>query len=400
MHANTVRVYLVLSFLHRFSFSFSMAMYVVYLQSRGGLNLFQVNMVNFTYFATMMALEIPTGAFADLFGRKISFVIGNFLRGLSFLIYGIAGSFGFFILAEAICAVGSTFESGAFKSWMVSRVRHFGYTGNNFSKVFSLANTLGNIAGIVSAYIGARVSDHNLSMPWFLASAGYLVLGIVSTIFMKEEYFERKKYSLKNAIKETVNMTRKGIAYARTNREVMFLFAWGLVFFVSVQAPNMQWQPFFKGFFSSNETLGRIMGGIKLCLLAGSVMAPLLLRFVKDQRKSLILLNLIIGVCIALSVMFGQVGLVIPIFLLHEIGRGMLDPILDSYLHDNIAKENVRATVSSFVSNSAHIGAMIGLLGSGMLANNGSIPLAWIGSGVFLVIGTIGVSVLVKKIWR
>jgi len=377
-----------------------MAMYVVYLQSRGGLDLFQVNMVNFVYFATMMALELPTGAFADLFGRKISFVIGNFLKGMSFLIYGLAGSFSFFILAEAICAIGSTFESGAFKSWMVSRVRHFGYTGNDFSKVFSTANILGNIAGIISAYIGARISDFNLNLPWFLASACYLILGVVCWVVMKEEYFVRKKYSPWSAIKETISMAKKGIDYARTNKDVMFLFAWGLVFFIAVQAPNMQWQPLFKASVPNNATLGMIMGGIKICLMVGSVLAPLLLGVVHSQRRSLVLLNVLVGACIALSVMFKQLGIIIPLFLLHEIGRGMLDPILDCYLHDNITREEVRATVSSFVTNSGHIGAMIGLLASGLLANNGSIPLAWMISGAFLALGTVGVSVVVKKIWR
>ena len=45
------------------------AIYVSFLM-KNGMSLLQVNLVNTAYFLTLFICEIPTGAFADIFGRK------------------------------------------------------------------------------------------------------------------------------------------------------------------------------------------------------------------------------------------------------------------------------------------------------------------------------------------
>src|SRR3989344_7989541 len=101
----TFRCYLMLSFLTKFGISFIAAVYVTFLMSQG-LNLFEVNMVNFVFFITMFVCEIPTGAIADVFGRKTSFVCSCFLYAVGMFVYAASQSFWGFVLAEMISAVG------------------------------------------------------------------------------------------------------------------------------------------------------------------------------------------------------------------------------------------------------------------------------------------------------
>src|SRR3989344_2436009 len=107
----TVRHYLLLRAVSQFGVSFISAFYVTFLITKG-LNLFQVNMVNFFFFTTLFICEIPTGAFADVFGRKLSYVISYALFSIGMVMYGLADSFWGFVLAEVIAAVGATFASG------------------------------------------------------------------------------------------------------------------------------------------------------------------------------------------------------------------------------------------------------------------------------------------------
>ena len=88
----TVRHYLLLKSVSAFGVSFISAVYVTFLISKG-LNLFEVNLVNFVFFTTLFICEIPTGAFADVFGRKLSFVISCMLFALGMFVYGTAKSF-------------------------------------------------------------------------------------------------------------------------------------------------------------------------------------------------------------------------------------------------------------------------------------------------------------------
>ncbi len=103
MAKRTIRLYLLFTLLTKLSMSFIAATYVMFLIGRG-LNLFEANLVNFAFFTTLFLCEIPTGAVADVFGRKMSFVISCFLYAIGMFVYASSHSLYGFIAAEVIAA--------------------------------------------------------------------------------------------------------------------------------------------------------------------------------------------------------------------------------------------------------------------------------------------------------
>src|SRR5210317_1742003 len=51
---------------------------------------------------TSLIIEIPTGIFADEYGKKKSIIISKFLIFISFIIFGFAQSFLIFVIAQII----------------------------------------------------------------------------------------------------------------------------------------------------------------------------------------------------------------------------------------------------------------------------------------------------------
>jgi sugar phosphate permease len=122
--------------------------------------------------------------------------------------------------------------------------------------------------------------------------------------------------------------------------------------------------------------------------MIGSALAPRLIKkFHGNERKALLASEISIGILITIMGQFGNYGLAIALFLLHELPRGMVVPIKDAYLNNNIESKE-RATILSFESIAHHFGGAIGLLLSGLLARSAGIPLTWLVFGSFLVIGT------------
>jgi MFS family permease len=116
MQNKIVRQYYVLSLLFSIGGnSLTCAVYVTFLMSNG-LNLLQVNLINAVFFFTLFVCEIPTGAYADIFGRKSSFVLACALMSASMFVYGSSHTFVGFIIAEILAAIGGTFRSGAFQA--------------------------------------------------------------------------------------------------------------------------------------------------------------------------------------------------------------------------------------------------------------------------------------------
>src|SRR3990172_817343 len=101
----TERTYYLISGLYNLSWAFIGPMYALFLLDRG-LDLFQMSVVPAVYWLVSFLFEVPTGAFADLAGRKTSFVLSCVVRMLAFGMYAFAESFGEFVAAEFVDALG------------------------------------------------------------------------------------------------------------------------------------------------------------------------------------------------------------------------------------------------------------------------------------------------------
>src|SRR5687767_14434482 len=83
---DTKTVYYLLTFLFEFAAGLTFATYVLFLLSRD-LDLFQVMLINVTYMLGNFIFEIPTGAYADHFGRKKSIFLSCIFLIIGLLIY-------------------------------------------------------------------------------------------------------------------------------------------------------------------------------------------------------------------------------------------------------------------------------------------------------------------------
>ena len=182
MNKRTIVQYLTLTSLSSFSRGAIAAVYVPFLLG-SGLNLLEVNLVNLIYFSTLFICEIPTGAFADIFGRKASFVVSCLLTTVGGIMYASSKTFWGFASSEAVLAIGATFASGAFKAWLVDKLHHHGYT-ESLHKVFSKAQIFCLIAGIISAFIGSQLSDVRTWLPWVMSG---LVMLITTLLFTRNK---------------------------------------------------------------------------------------------------------------------------------------------------------------------------------------------------------------------
>jgi MFS family permease len=363
-----------------------------------GMDLLQVNVINFCFMIAVFLLEIPTGAFADTLGRKCSFVLSCFIISLGLFIYFFSTSFWFFVLAEIVIALGAAFYSGAFQSWLVDSLKYYNFQGS-LSKVFSTEQQLCNIARIVGGLTGAYVARNNLALSWLVAAIGTFGVGILAQIIMKESYFQKKNFGARKVREGLISIkttAASSIKYGVKNKVVFMIVCLGLIQCFSVQALNMYWQPRFNKFLPSRSLLGWIYVAIWLAIISGNKMVGVLLKWVKRERLGLLISQVVIGLGICLASLFSSLFAIFLPFIIHEIGRGMFTPIKSAYLNKNIPSAQ-RATVISFDSMVLCLGSAIGLLISGVLAKNISIPFAWLFSGIFLVLATVTIYLFSRK---
>jgi len=365
------------------STAFFFATYQLFLASRG-MNLFEINLINMFFMGGIFLLEIPTGAFADIFGRKKSIVAGCFTLSLSMLIYYIGNSFWIFVIAEMIGALGLTFLSGALEAWVVDSLAYHGYDGE-LSHVFRREVYASQTGIIFGSLAGGYLGERDLALPWLASAIGAFMVGCFAMMAFKENQMERKKFMLNfDPFRKTI---KDSIAFGYGNKAVWFIVLFGMLSAVSIQGMNMQWPFVFqKTYGFSTSSLGWLFGAISVLTMFGGQLSKMFADKIKHEKNAIVLSQGITAVgIIGASLMLGVVP-VLSFFLLHEMGRGMVGPIKQAYLNQRIPSEQ-RATILSFDSMMGRGGAVLGLLGSGYLAERSGIPLTWLVSGCILAVG-------------
>lgn len=385
MSKKVIKTYVTFSFLLSLSHAFFFATYQLFLASRG-MNLLEINIINMFFMAGVFLLEVPTGAFADVFGRTKSIVAGCFMLSLSMLAYFFGSNFLMFAMAELIGALGLTFLSGALEAWVVDALAFHGYDGE-LSHVFRREVYATQFGVIFGSLMGGYLGQRDLALPWLASAIATFAVGIFAIFALKEQQIERKKLTFSFApFRKTI---RDSISFGYQKKSIWFVVLFGMILAISVQGLNMQWPFVFQrtyGFSTAN--LGWLFAAVSGITMLGGQMSKFFADRIKHEKNAIILSQGVTAIgIIGASFMSGVIP-VLTLFLLHEMGRGMLGPLKQAYLNNRIPSEQ-RATILSFDSMMGKAGAFVGLLGSGYLAQHAGIPVTWFVSGCVLAISVL-----------
>lgn len=375
--------YLIIATLINLLPAFFFATYQLFLLERG-MDLLQINLINVAYMAANFFLEIPTGAIADVWGRKRSTQTGIIFLGLSFLIYYLADSFWIYVLAEIIGAIGATSISGALEAWYIDGQKIYG-EHESYDKTFAREQQWAQFGVVFGSVIGAQVGQINLAYPWLLGLGASIIVFLIVSLIMKNDQRHPEK-KIKLSLAPILKTSKESINYGLKNQMIIRLIAIGFILSASLMAINMQWPPLFQSFGWEVKDLGWLFALIAIFNALGGRLAPHFKKRHSQEIHALIFSQAItvIGI-IGAGLIFGPRATLV-FFLLHQAGRGMFKPLHRDLLNQAIEHDN-RATILSFSEMTGKLGGVIGLLISGLLAKYYGIGITWICSGIFLALG-------------
>ncbi len=132
-----------------------------------GLTMAQVMQTQAVFALTVAICEVPSGYFADLWGRKNTIVVGEFLNAIGFGMLWWADSFNEFLVYEFILGVGMSMTSGAdlallydSESYLQEQGERSPGPSKSLSRLVSLEAGAAGIAGILAGVL------LNWSMDW------------------------------------------------------------------------------------------------------------------------------------------------------------------------------------------------------------------------------------------
>jgi MFS family permease len=370
--------------MYSFAGGFLFGVYPIFLRSRG-LSQLQINSVLATYFLVLFLTDVPTGAFADLLGRRRSFVLGAFLRVSAFLLYFVAHHYYVFIIAESIDGIGTTFGNGAIDAWGVDALDKAGYDGVK-DRLFSRISQLTTIGFMGSAMIGAYVADVNIAWPWLLGAAGYVVAGMVGAFLMHDELPRTTTVRIAAIPRQIAEKVGGGIrAGLGANTVLMLSIANAIT--VAAWAPYwVSWPVMF------NESLavgvwiiGWIYCGLSAARLVGAEISARLQGDDNQRAGRVSMLLIAASAMLFLAGLFGgRPAVSLAMLFIMNLFTGAMMPLVQSWFNEQLESGN-RATLLSFNSTFQTMGGAVGLLVAGRIADSAGIPFEWQIAGLISV---------------
>lgn len=350
----TVRVFVVVKVFERLSFGWFFGTYVLFLLGHG-LTLFHANLLNTAFMAGSFLLDPFTGYLADRIGQKKVYVWGQFFWVLGMAVYAFGQSFPVFLVAELVGAIGSALISDALESWLRNctdeEVTHHAITR---------AGELGPLATIPSAFLGGIIGEvFGFQWPWILASIT-IGLTMLLAIVLLRKMPDGRVFTEGRQIPLGIAKTAHQVWSLPPLRMVLMLALFSGACF---QAFNMFWAPIMSEMSGSSWWLGSMWIGVALALSFGSRLAR---RWLNLDGAGIAFALLITGVPMLLNSSFPILFLSVSTFLLHEVGRGAIGPLIWTYSNRYIANEN-RSTANSIRNAFMVFGSAIGLMFSGTL---------------------------------
>ncbi|HEY2663337.1 MAG TPA: MFS transporter [Candidatus Binataceae bacterium] len=366
---------------YMFGGAFMFGVYPLFLRSRG-LTQFQINSVLAVYFTVLFLTDVPTGAFADSLGRRTAFVLGCCLRVIAFMVYFFAHHYVFFLIAESIDGIGTTFGNGAIDAWGVDELDAAGFEGLK-DGIFSRISQLSSVGAMAGAVIGAYVADVNISWPWLLGASGYLLSGVIGGLLMRADLGQRAQVRLRQSVGRLLGRMGAAVRYGFRSREVMLLSLANGIQFGALAPYWLEWPRY----FSDGYGVGIWVVGWLWCLLSASRMigAEAIVRVRSDNANRGSRLGVLIAGQGLLLFSAGTAGsqstVVLLILFVMNLLTGAMQPLQQGWFNEHIQADD-RATLLSFQSTFCTLGGALGLLLNGFVADRWGLPTAWQVSGI------------------
>ena len=181
---------------------------LIFFKDWGGLNQTQTQLLQSWFMLWIFILEIPTGVFGDVKGKKFSVILGYVLMSIGTIAYSIIPNIWLFLLAEFLFALGGAFISGSKEAWAYELTKK-NKIENKYREIKIVNSNMHMLGMIIASILFAPVAQYLAIEQVFRVSLIFkiialLILGLLipstengKTKSLEPNYIETAKKGLK-----------------------------------------------------------------------------------------------------------------------------------------------------------------------------------------------------------
>jgi DHA3 family tetracycline resistance protein-like MFS transporter len=340
--------------------------------------------------AAIFVFEVPTGAFADTFGRKLSLIVAFVIQGTAIVIVGAVPSFWVIAAAWALWGFGWTFESGTWEAWLADEIGVDRLPG-----VLMRATRVGYGWGIVGLLVGVGIAMWSIQAAVIFGGLVTIAMAVACIFVMPETGWSRKPVEHRlSAPRELASTVSTAVRFVRAQPVLLLLIAATVVAGASSEAFDRLWEAHFirdvglPHVGSLDPIVWFGLFGILISVLGLVISTVVIKRFENASSpllaRSLLWLTTVLTVALVAFGLARSLALALCALLVAQAARSMLAPVYMAWLNRQITDSTVRATVISIAGQADAIGQAGGGPGLGAIGNAFGLRAALVAGGLVL----------------
>lgn len=337
-----------LSYIYNFFmyFDITSAIWVLYLSFKG-MSLVEIGLLESIYHVVSILCEIPTGAIADIYGRKVTIIADRISSIISAVLMIFSGSFAGFALAFAFSALSYNLNSGAYDALIYDSLKFMG-RDHEFTRIYGTAYFISEISSAAAVLLGGILSDVRFIYAYIVVILVQTLAIIIAALF-EETNIKNTEYQQDslNPLDSLVSQMKESIKILRHTKIIIYL----IVFFALISTVDTTVYFYSQKYFDSMKLSRAIIACIFTATNILSAVGAKNSHWLSDRFKKFKLLSMFafIDLSVLLGMAFIKGYVSIAVFLLISIVRGIVDPVITGYVNVLIPSE-FRATLLSFSS--------------------------------------------------
>lgn len=326
----------------------------------------------------LVLLQIPTGALADLIGRKKTIVLGWVTTGLGNILFAHATNFPTLVATYLIVNFGFALVAGADVALIYDSLKEAGRE-NDFQKIASKKSLISQIALVIGTVFGGYIYQIGYRLPFILFGL-FEIFGGLLVLFMIEPHVKSVRFTVQSYIDKNID----GMKEIFKNIQVRELS----IFYILVGGLTWSTQFFFNQPFATDIGLTDIEKSWYFAFLR-LVNSLVLFKMVSIKslvtKKRAFLFFPIMMICVYLPGIFAtKISGALLVWLSVFLGTARFS-ILDQYVNDEYDSKH-RATALSTLSMCISIIYIVMMAVSGPIMQNYSTKAVYSLIGILSII--------------
>jgi MFS family permease len=353
-----------------------------------GITLGQVVMAQVFYSLGALIAEIPTGVFADTFGRRLSIIIGHGISLLCVLGFLIVPGAGFLYTINLFQGVAAGFLSGSTEALLFESERSNASGPNEFLPSIASLISYGTLGFVLAAALSTLLVSHFGASAYFwliVITAAAQTGSFLISFGLREYRVVTSPRNLSKAMYESITTLKSGMGEVYGSYVVFYIAIAAVITNCGEYFLREMFQPLF-----ARVSIPSSYFGLVLC--AGAILNFFIVRnSFKVERystlpKFLFTLYALISVgYFVLSTSSNHIVLIATAVILFGLFNAE-KPLVSEYVNTHLP-DSVRATSLSIVSLAAALGTILSRISLSFVLDSSGVVAGFLAQGTLLLLG-------------